>query len=183
MGDKVQIDRDTIRALGSETRLEILRRLGERQMTESEISRGIGKHVTTVAQHMKVLERRNLVERMERPGRKWIYYRLSSSGKRIVHPSDNGFVFGLLGSVGMVVAGAAFSVTQLQGNFSAQVSDQAAVAAGATAEKSAALTTAMAQAQPQPDYSFVVPTVLIVVGLSILAFTLYRKYLRRVPRR
>jgi DNA-binding transcriptional ArsR family regulator len=175
MGDTVQIDRDTIKALGSETRLEILRRLGERQMTESEVSRSIGKHVTTVAQHMRVLERRNLVERMERPGRKWIYYKLSSSGKRIVHPSDHGFVFGLLGSLGMIVTGAAFSMAQMRGQFSAQMADQAA---GAMVEKSSELAMAV-QAEPQPDYSFLVPAALVVAGVAVMAFVLYRRHARR----
>ena len=62
-------------------------------MTASELSRKLGKHVTTVSEHLDVLKKSELVERVERPGKKWIYYRLTKPGQRIVHPTSYRFVF------------------------------------------------------------------------------------------
>ncbi|MBI4009784.1 MAG: ArsR family transcriptional regulator [Candidatus Aenigmarchaeota archaeon] len=57
-------------------------------MTASELSRALSKHVTTVSEHLDVLSDSGLVERLERPGHKWVYYRLSKNADRILHPSS-----------------------------------------------------------------------------------------------
>jgi DNA-binding transcriptional ArsR family regulator len=65
-------------------------------MTASELSRKLGKHVTTVSEHLDVLKESNLIERIERPGRKWVYYRLTKPGESIVHPQSYKWVFVLV---------------------------------------------------------------------------------------
>jgi len=75
-----------MKVVSADTRTEILHALESRQMTASELSRFLDKHVTTVAEHLDLLHQSNLIERIERPGRKWIYYRLSRLGKQILHP-------------------------------------------------------------------------------------------------
>ena len=62
-------------------------------MTASELARHLGKHVTTIAEHLDLLAESKLVERIERPGHNWVYYKLSSYGKNILHPHPYKIIF------------------------------------------------------------------------------------------
>jgi len=84
--EEFKVSRDIMKVLSDDTRSRILKVLERRQMTASELSRYLDKHVTTVAEHLELLHQSNLVERIERPGRKWIYYRLSKIGKQMLRP-------------------------------------------------------------------------------------------------
>jgi DNA-binding transcriptional ArsR family regulator len=88
MEDEVKISRELLKTISADTRVEILKALEERPMTASELSRFLKKHVTTISEHLDLLKNSNLVERVERPGRKWVYYKLSKDGKKILHPTS-----------------------------------------------------------------------------------------------
>jgi len=91
--EKLKVSKKLLKTLTVETRTDILKALDNRPMTASELSRKLDKHVTTISEHLKKLKNSNLVKRVERPGRKWIYYRLTKPGQRIVHPTSYRFVF------------------------------------------------------------------------------------------
>ena len=82
---KITLDRKILFLLSSETRIEILKKLDERRMTLSELSKALGLSKTTVKEHLNKLLEAGLVERVEE-GRKWIYYELTPEGKRLLHP-------------------------------------------------------------------------------------------------
>ncbi|MCX6821040.1 MAG: DUF5667 domain-containing protein [Candidatus Aenigmarchaeota archaeon] len=86
MEQEIPISKDVMKAISEETRTNILKALENRPMTASELSRALGKHVTTVCEHMGMLEASKLVERNCRPGRKWVYYRLTKRADEILHP-------------------------------------------------------------------------------------------------
>ena len=86
--DQFKVSRDLLKTVIVDTRVDILKALENRPMTASELSRFIDRHVTTVAEHLDLLKNSNLVERVERPGRKWIYYKLTKEGKKILHPES-----------------------------------------------------------------------------------------------
>jgi len=88
MEQEIPISKDVMKAVSDETRTNILKALERRPMTASELSRALGKHVTTVCEHMGTLEASNLVERNCRPGRKWVYYRLTKRADDILHPKQ-----------------------------------------------------------------------------------------------
>lgn len=91
--EKLKVSKKLLKTLTVDTRTDILKNLEKRPMTASELSRKLGKHVTTVSEHLNVLKKSELVERVERPGRKWVYYKLTKPGQRIVHPTSYRFVF------------------------------------------------------------------------------------------
>jgi len=91
--EELKVSKKLLKTLTVDTRTDILKNLEKRPMTASELSRKLDKHVTTVSEHLNVLKKSDLVERVERPGRKWIYYRLTKPGQRIVHPTSYRFVF------------------------------------------------------------------------------------------
>jgi DNA-binding transcriptional ArsR family regulator len=83
---KIETDRDLMKVLSSDTRLEILKVLGERQLTSSDLSRRLNKHKSTIVEHLQVLQAAGLVEKDEKPGRKWIFYSLTDEGREVVSP-------------------------------------------------------------------------------------------------
>jgi DNA-binding transcriptional ArsR family regulator len=84
----LSLSKDVLKVLSVDTRVEILKALNERQMTASELSRRLGKHVTTIDEHLNHLKEAGLVERLEIAGKKWIYYRLTRNGRSIIQPKS-----------------------------------------------------------------------------------------------
>ncbi|WP_456477702.1 winged helix-turn-helix domain-containing protein [Geoglobus ahangari] len=65
------------------TRIQILKILGERRHTLSELSKRLNLSKTTVLHHLKILEKSGYIVRVDE-GRKWIYYELSDDGRAIL---------------------------------------------------------------------------------------------------
>lgn len=86
MEEEIKLSRDVFKTVSVDTRVDILKLLDKRQMTASEISRALDKHVTTISEHLEVLNKSNMVQRIERPGHKWIYYKLTHNATEMLHP-------------------------------------------------------------------------------------------------
>ena len=97
------LDKNDIKALSAESRQEILRLLEQRPYTSSEISRKIGKHVTTIKEHLNILESSGLVQKKP-SANKWIYYELSNKGNRLTKTS-NSWIIALSISILALVGG------------------------------------------------------------------------------
>lgn len=79
------LDRESLKALSTDTRQEIVKMLSNRPYTASEIAKITNKHVTTVTEHLNVLEKSGLIRRKDSTN-KWIYYELSDKGGRLFKP-------------------------------------------------------------------------------------------------
>ena len=86
--DQFAVSKELLKTITVDSRVQILKALEDRPMTASELSRFLDRHVTTVSEHLDLLKGSNLIERIERQGRKWIYYKLTKEGKRILHPES-----------------------------------------------------------------------------------------------
>ncbi|MDI6826020.1 MAG: DUF5667 domain-containing protein [Candidatus Aenigmarchaeota archaeon] len=86
--EELKVSKNLLKTLTVDTRIDILKTLEKRPMTASELSRKLGKHVTTVSEHLDILKSSDLVERVERPGRKWVYYKLTKPAQKILHPTS-----------------------------------------------------------------------------------------------
>ena len=86
MDEAIKLDQKTIKALGAEMRVKILKKLTERRMTQSELASVLGISVPSVKEHLDNLFAADLVEKDE--SRKWKYYALTRKGKQIVQPSE-----------------------------------------------------------------------------------------------
>ncbi len=75
------LSRKSFVALASPTRLRIIKILGERRMTLSEISREMNMSKSTVSEHMEKLLKAGLIT-VEKRG-KWTYYSLTDFGRAI----------------------------------------------------------------------------------------------------
>jgi len=81
----MQIDRKTMDALSSDTRINILKSLAKRRKTITELSRELNLAKSTISEHIDKLEESRLVIKKD-TGKKWIYYELSSKGEKIIKP-------------------------------------------------------------------------------------------------
>lgn len=77
--EPITIDRETFKALASDTRLGILKSLSERKKTVTELAESLNLSKSTVHEHLKVLVKTGLVKRINTQN-KWVYYRLTWKG-------------------------------------------------------------------------------------------------------
>ena len=102
---KVTIDKETFKALASDTRLEILKALDGRKMNLSELSRKTGLSKTTILEHLNKLVEADLVKKIEREGHKWTYYKLSWKGSSLLHPENTKIVIVFCVSIFFLLGG------------------------------------------------------------------------------
>jgi DNA-binding transcriptional ArsR family regulator len=81
------LDEKALKALSSGSRIEILRRLGEKRRTVTELSKELNLTKPTVHEHLSKLLDAGLI--MKRDGQhKWVYYELARKGREILHPHE-----------------------------------------------------------------------------------------------
>ena len=80
MDEKITIDKDTLKAIASDTRLNILKQLDKKKHTLSDLSKSLKLSGPTIKEHLDVLSKAGLV-RKEASLRKWKYYSLTLKGK------------------------------------------------------------------------------------------------------
>jgi len=81
----MEITKETIKALASDTRLEILKILARRRRIAADIAKDLELAPSTVNEHLKKLEESELIRRKD-TGHKWIYYEITEKGKNLVQP-------------------------------------------------------------------------------------------------
>ena len=84
--DKITLDREVFKALASDTRLEILKALDVRQKTVTELAKELELNKATVFEHLEKLEAVGLIQKLDNEDRKWVYWQLTWTGRRLLHP-------------------------------------------------------------------------------------------------
>lgn len=87
MDEKITLDRETFRALAVDTRIEILKKLDERQHTLTDLAEALNMSPSTIKEHLDKLLAAGLIKQIDK-GMKWKYYRLTFKGSRIVNPHE-----------------------------------------------------------------------------------------------
>ncbi len=100
----MELDGGMIKLLSSDTRVRIIRLLGERRHTPSELSRKLGKSPSTVVEHLKKLEKHGLVRRVSGKN-KWVYYELTPEGRKLIDKKDMRIVIPLTLGILLLFAG------------------------------------------------------------------------------
>jgi len=78
------IDRDVLKVLSVDTRMDILKELSAGDRTPSDLGKKLSKSDATIVEHLDVLCKHGLVKRIEQPGKKWVFYTLTERGYGIV---------------------------------------------------------------------------------------------------
>lgn len=89
---KITLDRETFKALASDTRLDILKTLDGRNMGLNEIAKVTNLNKATLHEHLTKLNEAGLIKRTERDGHKWVYYKLTWKGESLLHPENTKIV-------------------------------------------------------------------------------------------
>jgi DNA-binding transcriptional ArsR family regulator len=115
--DKITLDRDVFKALASDTRLDILKRLDVRQKTVTELAKEMDLNKATVFEHLEKLAAVNLIQKVaEDAERKWVYWQLTWTGRRLLHPETITLAILLSTALGSVLTAAAAYVLWLRAN-------------------------------------------------------------------
>ena len=117
----ITLDRKAFKALASETRVEILKKLDGTQKTVSDLARDMDMNKATMFEHLEQLVEVGLVRKdseeerattvktapfeapVQGPPKKWVYYRLTWKGKNVLHPERVKIAI-LLSAVALVLA-------------------------------------------------------------------------------
>jgi len=99
----VILDQDSFKALSSHVRIDILKFLDQRQMTVTDLSKVLKISKSTAHKHLERLVEVGLIERLDE-NRKWVYYRITRKGLKILHPENITVSFLLSWSIVLVGA-------------------------------------------------------------------------------
>jgi len=89
---KITLDRETFKALASDTRLNILKTLDGKKLGLNDISKVTNLNKATLHEHLTKLNQAGLVKKKEREGHKWVYYKLTWKGENLLHPENTKIV-------------------------------------------------------------------------------------------
>jgi len=123
------VDRDVLKVLSTETRMDILKMLSKGNQTPSFIGKKLGKRSSTIVEHLDILKKAGLVKKLESPGKKWVFYSLTEKGNGIVSSKSRRLIiilatsfFALLGSLvsfGMHISQQTVILSRSMDNFGA----------------------------------------------------------------
>ncbi len=109
-GAKITLDQESFKALASDVRVGILKRLDVRRETVTDLSNLLELSKPTLLEHLEKLQTAGLVKRIDE-GRKWIYYELSDKGRKILHPERVAITLALATAVALAAIGIVFLLT------------------------------------------------------------------------
>jgi len=175
----MEIDRETIKALSSDTRVEMLKLLSERRRMPAEISRALDLAPSTVVEHLQKLEEVGLVERKE-TGYKWVYYEITEKGKNLIKPKIPVQI------ILSLTIGAVMTFVGASRVFVKQAAKQAAPEMAQMAEEAAKLAAPSVTEMPQEEIATQVINwpfaIFLLIGLLlvIFGFIKLRKFARQL---
>ena len=83
----VVLDYDSFKALASHVRIDILKHLDNKRMTVTDLAKTLNISKSTAHKHLERLVEVGLIERID-DKRKWVYYRITRKGVKILHPEN-----------------------------------------------------------------------------------------------
>lgn len=89
---KVILDKDSFKALASETRLDILRALDDKKLSLKDICNVTKLNKATLHVHLSKLLDAGFIKKKGREGHKWVYYKLTWKGESLLHPENTRIV-------------------------------------------------------------------------------------------
>jgi len=95
MEEQILIDKETLKAIAVDTRLNILKLLSKKKYTLSDISEILGFGNSTVKEHLDILSKAGLIKK-EDTERKWKYYSLTFKGKMLIEPREIKVLFAFI---------------------------------------------------------------------------------------
>jgi len=89
---KISLELEDIKALASDSRLEILKTLDGKKQTLQELTRSLKLNKATLHVHLSKLQQAGFIKKKERTEHKWVYYSLTWKGECLLHPENTRIV-------------------------------------------------------------------------------------------
>lgn len=141
-----ELDQDTIKALSADTRVQLLQELNDHGKTPTYLADQVGKHKSTVVEHLAILQDADLVARHSEEGRKRVTYTLTKKGKQFT--SSRGISLILAASAMLGVSGTAAVLWSQVGPGARYTAQTEALAAPQSAGGTAGMDSAAASVDP-----------------------------------
>lgn len=100
--------KEIVSVMSSKTKYEIIKNLSKGQKTPTDISRMMGKAKSTIVEHLEELVELGLVQKIEQPGKKFVFYSLTKNGYRMLESKPKIENFVMFGSFLSILTGVAF---------------------------------------------------------------------------
>ena len=167
----MEITKKTIKALASDTRLDILKILAQRKRIAADLAKDLKLAPSTVNEHLKKLEESELIRKKD-SGHKWFYYEITDKGLNLIKPKAP-VQFILMLSIGaiMMLIGGAYSLSY---SFGQEVTSRLMEKAPLVAEGAAQATDSAGTLSASGGDSGIVFIILFVIGLVLAILAIYK---------
>lgn len=159
------VDRDVLKVLSVDTRMDILKLLGTGERMPSFISSQLGKSTPTIIEHLDVLQRVGLVRKLKQPDNKFVFYSLTEKGEGILRSKSRRLVIILCLSILSFVGSLFFGFLTL-------VSELLPVSTTIFQKSEALVKPPLEPVQAPPSYGLSMDMSLVWLILAILLFVL-----------
>jgi len=95
----MELDFNTVKALSSRTRIEILNEALSNESTPTDLSEAVGKSKSTVSSHLEKLQEAGLLRKDKVEGRRRVVYKPTDKTKAIINGKNRKVKFSILSSV------------------------------------------------------------------------------------
>jgi len=106
---KIVLDKRDLKALSSDIRVEILKKLDSGSKTLRKLSDELNLPKSTVHENLTILVESGFVEKRNE-GSKWVYYELTEKGRNVLHPHEKVKIILLLSSAILSYAGGVMEI-------------------------------------------------------------------------
>ncbi len=168
---KVELDKKSLFALASDTRVEILKSLQPMRRTVSQLSESLNIDKAAVHRHLKKMEEGGLVTRYEDHG--FVYYGLSWKARDLLSPNENTRIVVLLSASTMLIVLLGFFVA-----VGLTATDTVPLLPRTLPESPAYESEDLIQFAASSPETWIVPTVLLATFAIVLCFMAFRKMKR-----
>ena len=164
---KIVLDHESFKALASDTRIEILKKLDNTQLTVTDLANAMLVNKSAVHKHLTRLVEAGLVKKKEGE-RKWVYYTLSLKGAQLLHPERVQIAL-MLAATAVAVTFGLFQIMAYMGGYGASVSLQTDCAVGGACAASAEAPVTFTDILLHNSDLLVIGTAMVAIGAVLVA--------------
>lgn len=170
------VDREVLKVLSAETRMDILKILSSGGRTPSFVAKKLKKSDATIIEHLQALAKVGLVKKTVSPGKKWVFYSLTERGSGIVSSKSRRLVIVLATSLIGMALGIGSFVGHLYtfGKFGLRAAETAAGELGRAAPAMGVTDIVSITLAQQPIFLYT-SIILLAISISGLGFYFYKK--------
>ncbi len=178
MDDEIVVSRQMLKAIGADTRIDILKSLQGRQKTQTELASELKLSAPTISEHLAQLEDSDLVEvNPEYVDKKWKYYRLTKTARNLLERKRSNVILVLANIFAVITCALIGAYFFLPHMFGSPVSSATAMYAPSPDQGASNISpsTATAFVSAPPNYFGI--AIVIMITLTAILFAI--NYLKR----